>query len=308
MITTVTFNPAIDKTALVEKLVPGALNRLHHVRQDAGGKGINVSKTLAAIGKPTVATGFVAGTSGTFICEKLQEYGVKTAFVSIEGMTRTNLKVLNDAMDLTELNEPGPRCTKADLDRLTEEILALGSDVTVLSGNVGPGVPEDIYYHLTEKLHEAGCRVILDADGALFAQGIKAHPDVIKPNRFELAQYFGMAEDALTPSVMTELARQLLKESTILCVVSMGSQGSLFVTRDRALLAPALKIPFQSAVGAGDAMVAGLACSLDEGLDLEETAMLAIALSAGACTTEGTQPAGEEVVSRLKAQVTWEEI
>lgn len=308
MITTVTFNPAIDKTALVDELICGGLNRLHDVRQDAGGKGINVSKTLAAIGKPTAATGFVAGTSGTFICEKLKEYDVTTAFVSIEGMTRTNLKVLNKDMDLTELNEPGPVCTPSDLECLKQQILTLGSEVTVLSGNVGPGVPEDIYYDLTLALHDSGGKVILDADGALFKEGIKAHPDVIKPNRFELAQYFGVAEDELDADRMVSLARQLLVENTTLCVISMGSEGSLFVTKDKALLAPALKIDFQSAVGAGDAMVAGLAYSLDEGLDLYDTAVLSIALSAGACMTEGTQPADADVVARLKTQVVWEEM
>ena len=61
MITTVTFNPAVDKTAQVETLVTGGLNRLQNVRQDAGGKGINVSKTLKAIGVPSRATGFLAG-------------------------------------------------------------------------------------------------------------------------------------------------------------------------------------------------------------------------------------------------------
>lgn len=71
------------------------------------------------------------------------------------------------------------------------------------------------------------------------------------------------------------------------------------------MVLPALKIPFQSAVGAGDAMVAGLACSLEQGLSLEETATLAVALSAGACMTEGTQPADADTVEALKACVTW---
>lgn len=39
MIITVTFNPAIDKTAEVDTLQVGELNRLKNVMQDAGGKG-----------------------------------------------------------------------------------------------------------------------------------------------------------------------------------------------------------------------------------------------------------------------------
>ncbi|WP_276934781.1 1-phosphofructokinase [Faecalibaculum rodentium] len=306
MITTVTFNPAVDKTAQVQTLVMGGLNRLQNVRQDAGGKGINVSKTLKAVGVDSLATGFLAGNAGDFIRQRLQDLEIAHDFVEVQGNTRTNLKVLDAAMTLTELNEAGPACSCDDIARL-EEKLAQVQGILVLSGNVGPGVPEDIYRRLTEKAHAARLQVILDADGALFREGIQAGPDVIKPNRFELSQYFQVPEEELDTARMIVLARKLMETGTRLVVISMGEEGSLFVTADRAIVLPALKIPFQSAVGAGDAMVAGLACSLEQGLDLEQTAVLAVALSAGACMTEGTQPADAETVEALKLQVTWTE-
>lgn len=307
MITTVTFNPAIDKTAQVDTLVAGGLNRLRNVRQDAGGKGINVSKTLKAIGVDSLATGFTAGAAGRFITDRLDDLHIGHDFVEVKGSTRTNLKVLDADMNLTELNEAGPVCTRADLERLCEK-LGQARGILVLSGNVGPGVPADIYRQLTEKAHEAGSRVILDADGALFKEGLKACPDVIKPNRFELAQYFGLPEEELDAPAMVGLARSVIEKGTKLVVISMGLEGSLFVSADRALRAPALKIDFQSAVGAGDAMVAGLACAMYQGLSLEETVRLAVALSAGACMTEGTQPADAGVVELLKEKVEWEEL
>ncbi|WP_438600350.1 1-phosphofructokinase [Faecalibaculum rodentium] len=306
MITTVTFNPAVDKTAQVQTLVMGGLNRLQNVRQDAGGKGINVSKTLKAVGVDSLATGFLAGNAGDFIRQRLQDLEIAHDFVEVQGNTRTNLKVLDAAMTLTELNEAGPACSFDDIARL-EDKLAQVQGILVLSGNVGPGVPEDIYRRLTEKAHAARLQVILDADGALFREGIQAGPDVIKPNRFELSQYFQVPEEELDTARMIVLARKLMETGTRLVVISMGEEGSLFVTADRAIVLPALKIPFQSAVGAGDAMVAGLACSLEQGLDLEHTAVLAVALSAGACMTEGTQPADAETVEALKLQVTWTE-
>ena len=48
MIITVTMNPAIDKTIETDRLCPGALHRIRNVAWDAGGKGINVSKTIRA--------------------------------------------------------------------------------------------------------------------------------------------------------------------------------------------------------------------------------------------------------------------
>ncbi|MDY2595356.1 MAG: 1-phosphofructokinase, partial [Oliverpabstia sp.] len=46
MIVTVTMNPAIDKTVEIGRLQHGGLNRIQKVEYDAGGKGINVSKTI----------------------------------------------------------------------------------------------------------------------------------------------------------------------------------------------------------------------------------------------------------------------
>lgn len=307
MITTVTFNPAIDKTAVVDELVCGGLNRLKDVRQDAGGKGINVSKTLAAMGIASTATGFLAGSGGQFIRKRLDECGISHDFVEVEGNTRTNLKVLDREMNLTELNEPGLSITEENVGQLQDKLAGLAG-VLVLSGNVGPGVPSDIYRTLTETAHRAGAKVILDADGILFKEGIKAHPDVIKPNRFELAQYFGLPEEELDTERMIELARSLLKKDTRLVVISMGIEGSLFVTEGRALRLPALKIEFQSAVGAGDAMVAGLAWGLEHDLSLERMLVRSVALSAGACMTEGTQPADAATVETLMKKVEWEEI
>lgn len=306
MITTVTFNPAVDMTAQVDELIPGGLNRLKNVRQDAGGKGINVSKTLKAIGEDSTATGFIGGSAGQFIKNRLDELNIDNVFIQVDGDTRTNLKVLDKDMNLTELNEAGPECTSEDLDKMAE-LLTDRSGILVLCGNTGPGVSKNIYRTLTEKAHANGLQVIMDADGELFREGIQAHPDVIKPNRFELAQFFGKSEDEMDAATMIELARTFIDEGVKLVVISMGIEGGLFVTKDRALQAPALKIPFQSAVGAGDAMVAALAYSLKHDLDLEQTLTLAVALSAGACMTEGTQPADAATVEKLKQEVTWEE-
>ena len=55
MIITVTMNPAIDKTVEIEQLVPNGLNRIQKVEYDAGGKGINVSKTIHELGGESLA-------------------------------------------------------------------------------------------------------------------------------------------------------------------------------------------------------------------------------------------------------------
>lgn len=297
MILTVTFNPAIDKTAEVDELIPGGLNRLRNVMQDAGGKGINVSKTIYALQGKSVATGFLAGSAGEYIRKVLNGLAIDNDFVWVEGMTRTNLKVLDHEMELTELNEAGPVITETEIKQLKDKILSLlhPNDFVVLSGNVSAQVRKDIYRELIELVKQQGARVILDADGELFAQGIQAKPYVIKPNKYELATYFGVSQDCSNEE-MISLAKTLLNEECRLVVVSMGKQGSIFLSHEGIYQAEALHIQAHSSVGAGDAM--------EQDTPMEQLIALAVACSAGAVMTKGTQPAEKAVVEKLMKQVT----
>lgn len=304
MIITVTFNPAIDKTAEVDTLHVGGLNRLCNVRMDAGGKGVNVSKTIQALGGKTLCTGFLAGNSGEYIQSILQDMQIESDFVWVEGATRTNLKVLDDQRELTELNEAGPYIQGEQIQALMDKILSLCDETTlvVLSGNVSPGVEKSIYRDMIYKIKEKKASVILDADGELFKEGIQAHPMIIKPNKYELALHFGMGKDFTNQDIIQK-AKGLLNEETKLVVVSMGGEGSIFLSKDGVYQANALSIQAHSSVGAGDAMVAAIAYASEQEYALEDLIRLAVATSAGAVMTEGTNPASKEVVENLMKQV-----
>lgn len=304
MIITVTFNPAIDKTAEVEELQVGGLNRLSNVMQDAGGKGVNVSKTIKAFGGETLCTGFLAGSSGEYIEHTLKDLDIHSDFVWVDGMTRTNLKVLDKDKELTELNEAGPSIGIKEVEKLKQKICELcnADSIVVLSGNVSKGVDTNIYKELIEDIKQAGGKVIFDADGELFAKGIQAKPLVIKPNKYELATYFKVSQDVTNDEII-RLAKTLLNEDTKYVVVSMGKEGSIFITKDQVIQAEALKVEAHSSVGAGDAMVAGITYAIEQGYPLEEMIRFAVAASAGAVMTKGTQPASIDVVKELKDKV-----
>ena len=304
MIITVTFNPAIDKTAEVDTLQVGGLNRLKNVMQDAGGKGVNVSKTIKAFHGESLCTGFLAGSAGEYIEHTLKDLQIHTDFVWVDGMTRTNLKVLDKDMELTELNEAGPLIGEKEVQQLKQKICALceKDSIVVLSGNVSKGVDTNIYKELIEEVKNAGGRVVFDADGELFAKGIQAKPLVIKPNKYELATYFGVSQDVDNEEII-RLAKTLLNEDTKYVVVSMGKEGSIFITKEQVIQAEALKVEAHSSVGAGDAMVAGITYAIEQGYPLEELIRFAVAASAGAVMTKGTQPASLEVVKELKENV-----
>lgn len=301
MIITVTMNPAVDKTVWVEDFVPGGLNRISRAQKDPGGKGINVSKTLRALGGSSAAVGFLAGGSGRYIEEELRKQGIACDFVYVDGETRTNTKILDQNGTMTELNEPGPRIGREAVEELTQKLLGYAGPQTlfVLSGSVPAGVDAGIYAQIIRSVHQKGARVLLDADGELLARAIEEKPDMIKPNREELERYMARraAGDAL---------RALAEGGIPRIALSLGAEGALFMFDGICTRCPALPVSVRSALGAGDAMAAALALAWERGLSREETIRLCMATSAAAVTTEGSRPPAREAAEALLSEVHME--
>lgn len=309
MIITVTMNPAIDKTIDIDTLERGGLNRITHVELDAGGKGINVSKTIHALGGSSIVTGFIAGNSGRVIQNVIDELGIKSDFIEVPGETRTNTKVFEKTGELTELNEPGPTLREEDINALLKKLETYANEDTlfVLAGSIPRGVDTDIYFKIIEIVHKKGAKVLLDADGASFTKALAANPDMIKPNRVELEQYANMDYIASEQELL-ETARGLMKQGIEEVIVSMGKSGAIFLKKDYQARCAGLNVKAHSTVGAGDAMVAGLAYAWDNKLNAEDTIRLCMAVSAGAVTTIGTKPPSKETVDLLSKQVQIEKI
>ena len=300
MIVTVTMNPAIDKTVDVETFVHGGLNRVKHIVMDAGGKGINVSKTIKALGGDSIATGFLGGNNGNTIVNMLASDEINAEFMTVEGETRINTKIVESDGTVTELNEAGPEISEEEQKMLVEQLLNYAKEGTwfVLSGSVPTGVSKSIYGDIIRKAHEKGAKVFLDADGELFTQSLAAKPDVIKPNREELEKYIG-ADHSLTEEELLNVGNEFLAQGIETVIISLGHEGALFLTKEQSLKCPAISIEVQSTVGAGDALVAAFTYGMDKGEDFEACAKLGIATSAGAVSTEGTKPPTRDKVDEL---------
>lgn len=304
MIITVTMNPAIDKTVDLEHLEHGGLNRVKNVIVDAGGKGINVSKTIKELGGETIATGFVGGSGGVLIKKVLMEQGIQSDFIEIKNEIRTNLKVVESDGYVTEFNEPGPIVTEEELDLLTTKLLQYANEdaLFVLAGSIPNGISKNVYKVFIEKLKEKGAKVFLDADGELFIHSLEASPDIIKPNRHELEEYFHK-DYRVDEEELVTMGQKLLEKGISMVAISLGQMGALFITKEEVIRCPGLKVEAHSTVGAGDAMVAALSYGLNQGLKLEACAKLGVATSAGAVTTKGTKPPKRELVEELLQKV-----
>jgi 1-phosphofructokinase len=289
-VVTVTLNPALDKTITVKSLKIGGLNRAQDMRIDPGGKGINVAKVLKNFKVDALAAGLTAGFQGQLLLEYLEEENIKTSFISAEGETRTNSKIVDEkAKVTTEINEPGFFVTPKILAHFNERLSNLldYSSILVLGGSLPPGVPEDIYRIYVEMANSKGVRTILDADGKALEEGIKAVPFAIKPNIYELEKLVGMK--LLTEKEILSAGRNLIEQGVSMVLISMGKEGAVILNNKEAYRVNSFSIIPKSTVGAGDSMVAALAYTLLENKTLEEIALWTTAAGTITASKPGTQ-------------------
>ncbi len=306
MIITVTMNPAIDKTVETDTFFHGGLNRIEQPVADAGGKGINVSKTIKAIGGKSLATGFLGTKGSEIILDCLQGEGIEQDFVLVDGVTRTNLKIMEKDGTLTEINEQGMTVSEEKQQELIDKLESYAKEdvLFLLAGSIPKGVDQNIYARIIEKVRPKGAKVFVDADGPLLAEAIKAVPDIIKPNHQELAEYFKL-QGEVSEEKLVASGKRLLEKGIKTIAISRGSKGAIFLhaASGQVICCEALAVEVHSAVGAGDAMAAALAYAEEEKLTWKESIRLAMAVSAGAVTTIGTKPPERSVIDELSDRV-----
>ena len=282
---TITLNPAIDQTVRLARLQPGHVHRARSTRDDAGGKGINVAACLADWGVQTTALGVLGdGNDGVFNA-LFSARRIADGCLRIPGRTRTNIKLVEEANgETTDINLPGLTLGDADLDAVSRRLAALlQPDLpVVLSGSLPSGLPADAWARLLAQASAGGARVLLDTSGDALAAALSGAqrplPHAIKPNRHELEAWTGTSLPDC--GALRAAGQALVERGVALVAISMGTDGALFVDRHGALVARPTRLAQGSTVGAGDAMVAGIAAALlDPALDLAGCARLATAFS-----------------------------
>lgn len=300
-IVTVTLNPAIDQTVLLDHLNPGAVNVARSSQNNAGGKGVNVASCLADWAIPVIATGILGRDNATPFEQLFADKGINDRFVRHDGATRVNIKLVDGSDNsTTDVNLPAQPVGAATFDALLQQLddLAEPGRCFVLAGSLPAGLAEDSYAVLIGRLRRYGAHVVLDSSGAALAaalaDGVDTLPACIKPNRHELEQLAGRALPSLD-EVGDEVAR--LRERGIAeVVVSLGEDGALFAGDAGIWLARPPKVTLTSTVGAGDALVAGLLAARDGGRSAPDAARLAVAFAAAKLARVGPHlPAATEV-------------
>ena len=238
MILVITLNPALDVTHQVPGVDWAGVNRPAVALAQAGGKGLNVARTLRAIGAQVQMMGFAGGITGEQVLSALGELRASASFTRIRGETRRTFAVVDTVRGDTALfNEPGPPVGQdeyAEFCVMYEKALA-GCSAVVLTGSLPRGLSPDTYAELGSMAAAAGVPTVLDAHGEALLRGAAARPAIVKPNLAELEALVGRSLSTARGAdkdAVALAARELMAAGPQAVVVTLGADGLWAVTCD----------------------------------------------------------------------------
>jgi 6-phosphofructokinase 2 len=288
-ILTITLNPAIDKTYVIDNLVPEHKLRCANPVVEAGGGGINVSKGLKELGSSSLAVFFTGGRNGEQLYEMLQYGKIECKPIPVDGETRESLIIIDQSSKKEyRIVVEGPSINISAFHEIIKLVETAKPAWIIASGSLPKGLPKDVYAALAKIVKSIGSKLILDTSGESLEAALTEGVYLMKPNLKELSILAGV--DSLAPDQVTQAARKLISEGKAeVIVVSLSSAGAVLVTKEMHQHIPSPEIEQRSTVGAGDSMVSGMVWALQQNKSLKEMICWGIACGSAATMHTGTQ-------------------
>lgn len=289
MVLTVTINPAVDKTYIIDNFQPFAINRAQRIIYNAGSNGVNVSRVLKQVSRENMVLGFVGGHNGTVFLSELAADGIKEDMVRVEGDIRLNVKIIDmHNHTTTEVNESGSPVSAKEHKEFMNKYKSHINDckAVVLSGSVLPEMNKNEYYELVKIAKEAGKPTFVDCDGDMLRRTLDAVPTFIKPNYVEFCDMVGRHN--LTDSEIVEEAKKIIEKGRAeYVVVTLSRKGAIGVSATEVYKVIPPNTEVQSTVGSGDAFMAGLCHAYLNGFNFKTQLVLATSFASAKVTKEG---------------------
>lgn len=298
-IVTVTLNPTIDGSAETEVIRPYLKIRTSNERYVPGGGGLNVARTILALGGEVTALYLAGGPTGAVREELLHVAGVPAQRIPISGTTRIAHTVFERSTGAEYRFVPeGPTIARQEWLAYRDAIAGMAWDYLVASGSLPPGVEVDVYAELAAMARQRGARLVLDTSGAALRAGLEAGVYLVKPSLGELESLAG--EKLGDEKSQLEVARGLVRSGkSEIVALSLGRNGALLVTADTIVRARPVAVDAKSAVGAGDSFVAAMVQALSRGLPVVEAFSRGVAAGTAAVRAPGHEAVTIDEVERL---------
>jgi 6-phosphofructokinase 2 len=309
-IVTLTMNPAIDVSASVKQMMTEHKIRCLKTRRDPGGGGINVARVAHRLGADVMAIYPIGGQIGKLLHRLVEREDIASLVTPSHVETRENFTAYEEETGAQyRFVLPGSRLHRAEWEAVLDRLASLteAPRFVVASGSMPPGAPDDFFAQVARHAKALGAKTVVDTSGPALAAALAEGVTIIKPNLVELTQYVTGPLERVHDRIAA--CRQLAADGRAeIVALTLGDQGSLLVTAERAWRALPLKIEAVSTVGAGDSFLGGLVAALAAGKPLEDAFRVAVAAASGAVRMPGTGLCQPEDVNRLLPDVQIKEI
>ena len=299
MILTVTLNAAVARTLVVPSLTLGHRHRVQESTTLAGGKGINVARSLRALGTPVLATGLAGGRNGDAIRDGLSEAAIPFDLVEIEGHSRTSTAIIDPTSGAqTEINEYGPEVSPAESREFSQRLEHLMEYATavVFAGSLPPNMDESFLVGLVQRARERGLYTVVDSTPTVLRAALKAAPSLVSPNQHEAESVVGF--DFIEEEDFPRALGRLVELGSAEACITLSEGHSYLTSDDGVICAHAPKVETRSTVGSGDAYLAGLLTGL---LHRKLPYVDAVCLAAG-CAAANAETIGAGAFDVLRAE------
>lgn len=298
-ILSIALNPAIDISSDAERVRHTHKTRTQNQRQDPGGGGVNVARVIVELGGACELLYLSGGPTGTLLESMLAPLDIRQHVVKIHDPVRIayNVRDLSTNLEYRFVPE-GPLVREDELTPVFDVLTKCRADYVVASGSLPRGVPESTYARIADIVSGYGGRLVLDTSGdALRATLSCAKAFLIKPSLGELQDFLGrkLHHGSVGPAAQ-RMARDGIAQ---LIAVTLGADGAVLASADQIVYVPAIEVPVQSAVGAGDSFVAAMTLGLAEGHAPADAFRFGLAAGAAAVMTAGTEMCRKEDVLKL---------
>jgi len=302
---TVCLNPTIDRVIEVDGFTIGAHQVGREILRAPGGKAINVSRVLAALGVRSVATGFLGADNRTGFDAVLDDPLVADEFFALPGRTRENVTITDRrTRQETHIRDVGLAVDPRSLDRLMRKLSLMSrpGNVVVFSGSLPPGIDAEDFDRMVTGCIEAGAHVAVDTSGPALRTMAGKSLWLVKPNAPELAELAGreladLDEQLATARALTADVRHVL--------LTRGGEGAYLLTgalavHARADVDPAL---LRNTVGCGDALLGAFVGATCRGLSARDALVEAIAVATASACHVAVAAFEPDLVAELREKV-----
>lgn len=308
-IITVGISPCWDIECRMDGVDWGDHKKIASQTSIPAGKALNVSRALAWMNVQSIAAGLWGQSDYHQMADSpvLSRDCIDVRFTRAAGKTRQNITIVDTKahreMHLRADSNLATRQTLTSLKTDLEKIVA-PSDYVIFSGAL-PEILLDDCMVIFKAVSANGARVIVDTSGPALKSligTVKFY--LIKPNFEELNTCLDRPVDNETEAVVS--AARTLCQSIEIVIVSLGEQGAVAVTKDRALHCKVKKSIHKTerTVGCGDYLLAGFVGRIQSGPDV--SAALAAGTQAAAARAWGLTDTMEwtQITKELDVEIT----